>query len=130
MHIPIFGNGDIDSAEKMLEYKNRYGVDGILIGRAAMGNPFIFQQCKQILSGKTIEIISVKERAKICKEHIEGLKSWRGERYALLEMRKFYSGYFRELKNFKPYRIRLVTAESYEEVNSILDEVEENLSYE
>lgn len=130
MHIPIFGNGDIDSAEKMLEYKNRYGVDGILIGRAAMGNPFIFQQCKQILSGKTIEIVSVKERAKVCKEHIEGLKSWRGERYALLEMRKFYSGYFRELKNFKPYRIRLVTAESYEEVNSILCEVEENLSYE
>ena len=130
MHIPIFGNGDIDSAEKMLEYKNRYGVDGILIGRAAMGNPFIFQQCKQILSGKAIETVSVKERAVVCKKHIDGLKSWRGERYALLEMRKFYSGYFRELKNFKPYRIRLVTAESYEEVNAILEEVEQNLSYE
>lgn len=130
MHIPIFGNGDIDSAEKMLEYKNRYGVDGILIGRAAMGNPFIFQQCKQILSGKAIETVSVKERAMVCKKHIDGLKSWRGERYALLEMRKFYSGYFRELKNFKPYRIRLVTAESYEEVNAILEEVEQNLSYE
>ena len=130
MHIPIFGNGDIDSAEKMLEYKNRYGVDGILIGRAAMGNPFIFQQCKQILSGEAIETVSVKERAMVCKKHIDGLKSWRGERYALLEMRKFYSGYFRELKNFKPYRIRLVTAESYEEVNAILEEVEQNLSYE
>jgi nifR3 family TIM-barrel protein len=130
MNIPVFGNGDIDSAEKMLEYKNRYGVDGILIGRAAMGNPFIFQQCKQILSSEAIETVSVKERAMVCKKHIDGLKSWRGERYALLEMRKFYSGYFRELKNFKPYRIRLVTAESYEEVNAILEEVEQNLSYE
>lgn len=130
MHIPVFGNGDIDSAEKMLEYKNRYGVDGILIGRAAMGNPFIFKQCKQILNNQPIETFSVQERTEVCKEHIEGLKRWRGERYALLEMRKFYSGYFRELKNFKPYRIRLVTAESYDEINDILCEVEQNLSYE
>ena len=72
----------------------------------------------------------MKERATVCREHLEGLKVWRTERYALLEMRKFYSGYFRELKNFKPYRIRLVTAESYEEVEQILTEVENNLEYE
>ena len=130
MHIPVFGNGDIDSADKLLEYKNRYGVDGILIGRAAIGNPFIFQQCKQTLNGEIPSKISVKERATVCREHLEGLKVWRMERYALLEMRKFYSGYFRELKNFKPYRIRLVTAESYEEVEQILTEVENNLEYE
>lgn len=130
MQIPVFGNGDIDSADKLLEYKNRYGVDGILIGRAAIGNPFIFQQCKQTLNGKIPNKISVKERATVCHEHLEGLKVWRTERYALLEMRKFYSGYFRELKNFKPYRIRLVTAESYEEVEQILTEVENNLEYE
>lgn len=130
MHIPIFGNGDIDSADKLLEYKNKYGVDGILIGRAAMGNPFIFQQCKQALNGETQRKISVKERAAVCREHLEGLKVWRTERYALLEMRKFYSGYFRELKNFKPYRVKLVTAESYEQVEQILTEVENNLEYE
>lgn len=130
MHIPVFGNGDIDSADKLLEYKNRYGVDGILIGRAAMGNPFIFRQCKQALNGEILRKISVKERAAVCREHLEGLKAWRTERYALLEMRKFYSGYFRELKNFKPYRIRLVTADSYEEVEQILTEVENNLEYE
>lgn len=130
MHIPIFGNGDIDSADKLLEYKNKYGVDGILIGRAAMGNPFIFQQCKQALNGETQRKISVKERAAVCREHLEGLKVWRTERYALLEMRKFYSGYFRELKNFKPYRVKLVTAENYEQVEQILTEVENTLEYE
>lgn len=130
MHIPVFGNGDIDSADKLIEYKNRYGVDGILIGRAAMGNPFIFRQCKQALNGEIPRKISVKERAAVCRENLEGLKAWRTERYALLEMRKFYSGYFRELKNFKPYRIRLVTADSYEEVEQILTEVENNLEYE
>lgn len=130
MHIPIFGNGDIDSADKLLEYKNKYGVDGILIGRAAMGNPFIFQQCKQALNGETQRKISVKERAAVCREHLEGLKVWRTERYALLEMRKFYSGYFRELKNFKPYRVKLVTAKNYEQVEQILTEVENNLEYE
>lgn len=129
MHIPIFGNGDIDSAEKLMEYKNRYGVDGILIGRAAMGNPFIFAQSKQLLEGKTITPISVKERVKVCKEHLEGLRRWRGERYALLEMRKFYSGYFKELKNFKPYRIQLVTTNSYDEIGAILSSVEDNLEY-
>lgn len=129
MHIPIFGNGDIDSAEKMLEYKNRYGVDGILIGRAAMGNPFIFKQCKQIIEGGKIDIIPVSERVKVCKEHLNGLKEWRGKKYALLEMRKFYSGYFRELKNFKPFRIRLVTTNCYDEVDEILDEVSVSLNY-
>ncbi len=130
MHIPIFGNGDIDSADKLLEYKNRYGVDGILIGRAAMGNPFIFSQCKSVLNGGKSTVFSVSERAKVCREHLQGLKEWRGERYALLEMRKFYSGYFRELTNFKPYRIRLVTTEDYSEIEQILCEVEQTLSYE
>jgi tRNA-dihydrouridine synthase len=66
---------------------------------------------------------------KVCKEHLNGLKEWRGEKYALLEMRKFYSGYFRELKNFKPFRIRLVTTNCYDEVDEILDEVSVSLNY-
>lgn len=130
MIIPVFGNGDIDSAEKMLEYKNRYGVDGILIGRAAMGNPFIFRQCKDILEGKTNTLFSIQERVAVCKEHLEGLKEWRGDRYAILEMRKFYSGYFKGLNNFKPYRIRLVTTDSYQEIEEILSSVEKDFDYE
>ncbi len=129
MRIPIFGNGDIDSAEKLLEYKNRYGVDGILIGRAAMGNPFIFKECRDALEGKQKGAFSLSERVAVCKEHLQGLKQWRGERYALLEMRKFYSGYFKQLNNFKPYRIRLVTTDSYEEIERVLSQMEENLSY-
>ena len=100
----------------MVEYKNRYGVDGILIGRAAMGNPFIFAQCKDILNGENNSVFHIKERVAVCKRHLEGLKEWRGDRYAILEMRKFYSGYFKGLNNFKPYRIRLVTTNSYEEI--------------
>ena len=130
MKIPIFGNGDITSAEKMLEYKNKYGVDGILIGRAAMGNPFIFRQCKDILVGKNNSKFSIKERVSVCKEHLEGLKQWRGDRYAILEMRKFYSGYFRGLDNFKPFRIRLVTTNDYAEIEEILSLVEKEFDYE
>lgn len=130
MNIPVFGNGDIDSAEKMLEYKNRYGVDGILIGRAAMGNPFIFRQCKDLLEGKQASLFGIKERIDACKEHLRGLRDWRGDRYAILEMRKFYSGYFRGLNNFKPYRIRLVTTNSYEEVEEILSLIEQTFDYE
>lgn len=130
MIIPVFGNGDIDSAQKMLEYKNRYGVDGILIGRAAMGNPFIFAQCKDILNGENNSVFHIKERVAVCKRHLEGLKEWRGDRYAILEMRKFYSGYFKGLNNFKPYRIRLVTTNSYEEIEEILSLVEKDFDYE
>lgn len=126
MKIMVFGNGDIDSAEKLVEYKKRYNVDGILIGRAAMGNPFIFRQCKQLLRGEEKTDATIRERVAVCREHIAGLKSYRGDRYALLEMRKFYGGYFFGLGNFKPYRIRLVTADSYEQVEEILSDIEEH----
>lgn len=126
MKIMVLGNGDIDSAEKLVEYKKRYNVDGILIGRAAMGNPFIFRQCKQLLRGEEKTDATIRERVAVCREHIAGLKSYRGDRYALLEMRKFYGGYFFGLGNFKPYRIRLVTADSYEQVEEILSDIEEH----
>ncbi|MDR1847413.1 MAG: tRNA-dihydrouridine synthase family protein [Bacteroidales bacterium] len=126
MHIPVFGNGDIDSAEKVVEYKERYGVDGILIGRAAMGNPFIFLHSQQALKGEPQSVISVGERVDVCLQHLEALRQWRGERAALLEMRKFYSGYFYGMSNFKPYRIRLVIATSYDEIYEILENVRQN----
>lgn len=123
MHIPVFGNGDIDSPEKAIEFKNRYGVDGILIGRATIGNPFIFQQTKELLKGKTPTIIPINEKVEVCKLHLEGLTELRGERNAIFEMRKNYSGYFKGLVNFKPYRLQLVTSTLYSEIQNLLDQV-------
>lgn len=123
MTIPIFGNGDIDSPEKAVEFKNRYGVDGILIGRATIGNPFIFQQTKELFEGKMPTIIPISEKIEVCKAHLDGLIELRGEKNAIFEMRKAYSGYFKGLANFKPYRLQLVTSVLYSEIQSLLDQV-------
>lgn len=123
MSIPIFGNGDIDSAEKLIEYKNRYGVDGILIGRASIGNPFIFQECKEMLEGKTPRPIPISEKIEVCKAHLEGLIELKGEKHAIFEMRKNYSGYFKGLPNFKPYRLKLVTSLIYSDIQNLLEKV-------
>lgn len=123
INIPIFGNGDIDSAEKAIEYKNRYGVDGILIGRAAIGNPFIFKQTKNLLENKPKFEPSIEKRVKVCLENFQGLIQIRGEKNAINEMRKFYSGYFREIQNFKPFRLRLVTSNDINEIEDIFSEI-------
>lgn len=123
INIPIFGNGDIDSAEKAIEYKNRYGVDGILIGRAAIGNPFIFKQTKNLLENKPKFEPSIEERVKVCLENFQGLIQIRGEKNAINEMRKFYSGYFRGIQNFKPFRLRLVTSNDINEIEDIFNQI-------
>lgn len=123
INIPIFGNGDIDSAEKAIEYKNRYGVDGILIGRAAIGNPFIFRQTKDLLENKPKYEPSIEERVKVCLENFQGLIQIRGEKNAINEMRKFYSGYFRGIQNFKPFRLRLVTSNDINEIEDIFNQI-------
>lgn len=123
MSIPIFGNGDIDSAEKAIEYKNKYGVDGILIGRATIGNPFIFLQTKELLEGKSPTIIPIAEKVKVCKYHLDQLIELRGEKNAILEMRKTYSGYFKGLSNFKPHRIKLVSSTDYKEIQNTFENI-------
>lgn len=123
INIPIFGNGDIDSAEKAIEYKNRYGVDGILIGRAAIGNPFIFKQTKNLLENKPKFEPSIEERVKVCLENFQGLIQIRGEKNTINEMRKFYSGYFRGIQNFKPFRLRLVTSNDINEIEDIFNQI-------
>ena len=123
--IPIFGNGDIDSPQKMLEYKNRYGVDGILIGRAAVGKPYLFNQCKQILNGEEITEPTLKEKAKICREHLNMMVENYGEFRAIVIMKKFYSRYFSGITNFKPFKMRLMEAKSQQEILNILSEIEE-----
>jgi nifR3 family TIM-barrel protein len=125
MKIPVFGNGDIDSGPKAEEMKERYGVDGILIGRAATGNPWIFREIKSWLADKTIPPApSVAERVAVVRRHLAASVPYKGERATLFEIRKLYSGYFRAIPDFKTWRMKMVTAGSTEEVLSILAEVE------
>lgn len=123
MKIPVFGNGDIDSGMKAGEMRNRYGVDGVLIGRAATGNPWIFKEIKEWLAQKPVSAPpDLEERIKVVREHIASSITYKGERATLLEMRKLYSGYFRGIPDFKKYRMRLVTAGTPEDVGLILSE--------
>jgi nifR3 family TIM-barrel protein len=124
MNIPIFGNGDIDSPEKALEYRNRYGVDGLMIGRAAIGYPWIFNEIKHFF--KTSEIIappSVEARVAAVKKHLETAIAWKGERMGIYETRQHYTNYFRGLPNIKPFRSQLVTTMSVAGIFEILEEI-------
>ncbi len=125
VHIPIFGNGDITSPQKAVEYKEKYGVDGIMIGRAAIGNPWIFREIKHYV--KTSEILApptVSERVKAAKQHLNHSIAWKGERLGVVEMRRHYTNYFKGFRNVKQYRARLVTEYDPAGLISILDEVE------
>ncbi len=129
MHIPIFGNGDIDDHEKAMEYKNKYGVDGIMIGRASIGNPWIFREIKHYFeTGEKLPRPSIKERVEVIKQHIRHSLEWKGEKLGVLEMRRHYSSYFKGIPNIKPFRSRLVTEDDPEILYAILDEMEEELS--
>ncbi|MEX2512515.1 MAG: tRNA dihydrouridine synthase DusB [Cyclobacteriaceae bacterium] len=124
IHIPVFGNGDIDSPQKAKSYKDRYGVDGMMIGRASIGYPWIFGEIKHFL--KTGEILpgpDLEERVRVAKKHLDFSVKWKGEKLGLLEMRRHYTNYFRGLPHFKPFRMALVTSENYVEVSQLLDEV-------
>lgn len=122
--IPIFGNGDIDSPEKALAYKNKYGVDGIMIGRAAIGNPWVFSQMKHFMkTGVHAEPPNIEERVAVVKRHLDFSIRWKGDRLGILEMRRHYSNYFRGTPNFKPIRAQLVESLSIDEIYSLLDDV-------
>ena len=126
MHIPIFGNGDVDSPQKALEYKNRFGVDGIMIGRASIGYPWIFREIKHYFAtGEVLPAPDVTERVRAARQHLTDSLAWKGLKLGVLEMRRHYAPYFRDLPNIKPYRARLVTEMEPEILFSILDEIEE-----
>tara|TARA_B100000945_G_scaffold273846_1_gene236945 strand:- start:740 stop:1735 length:996 start_codon:yes stop_codon:yes gene_type:complete len=127
--IPIFGNGDIDSPSKAKEYKEKYGVDGIMIGRAAIGNPWIFNQIKKYMNeSEEIEKPSIDERINILKKHLLFSAEWKGEKLGLIEMRRHYSNYFREIENFKEYRMKLILSESINNSMDLLKEISEKFS--
>lgn len=120
MHIPIIGNGDINTPDKAVEYKNRYGVDGIMIGRAAMGNPWIFKQIRNFQKHEEFTPPTLDERIAICLEHLQENALIKGEKTAVLEMRQHYSGYFRAISHFKETKIKLMSALTIEECKNIL----------
>ena len=125
MHIPVFGNGDVDSGLKAEEMKNRFGIDGILIGRAATGNPWIFREIKAWLAGHSIpEPPSISERVGVVRRHLAASIPYKGERATLYEIRKLYSGYFRGIPNFRSWRMKMVTTASTAEVFDLLTTIE------
>lgn len=125
MKIPVFGNGDIDSPEKALEYKNRYGVDGIMIGRAAIGAPWFFNEVKHYFkTGGHLPPPTLAMRLNATRKHLDFSIKWKGDKLGIFEMRRHYTNYFKGLADFKPFRMRLVEAPTAAEVHEILDEVE------
>ncbi len=124
LHIPVFGNGDIDSPEKAQEYKNKYNVDGMMIGRASIGYPWIFNEIKHFLAtGEKLAAPGLDERIAVAKKHLDFSVEWKGPKLGILEMRRHYTNYFRGMPNFKQYRTEMVTAETYEQVCEILEQV-------
>ncbi len=126
IHIPVFGNGDVDSPEKAKEKKDTYGVDGIMIGRGAIGYPWIFNEIKYYLkTGEHLSKPTMKERLDLCREHLEFSLKWKGDILGLVETRRHYTNYFKNIPNFKEYRMRLVTANDPQEIFATLREIEQ-----
>ena len=126
MHIPVFGNGDVNTPEKAKIMRDEYGLDGAMIGRASIGNPWFFKQVKEYLkTGEKTSHPSLEERIYTAKRHLEMAIKWKGERLGLLETRRHYSNYFRGISNFKPFRTRLVSGDTKTEVMEVFKELEE-----
>ena len=124
IHIPIFGNGDIDSPEKALEYRNKYGVDGIMIGRASIGYPWIFNEIKHFFAtGNHLDPPTLEQRVIAAKQHLEFSVQWKGDKQGIFEMRRHYTNYFRGIPHFKPFRTRLVETDDVALVHATLDEI-------
>lgn len=124
IHIPIFGNGDIDSPEKAKLYKERYDVDGLMIGRAAIGYPWIFREIKHYFAtGEHLPAPTIEERVEVCLQHLDKSVSWKGPVLGILEMRRHYANYLKGLPHIKEFRTRLVTAGDRASVEGILEEI-------
>jgi nifR3 family TIM-barrel protein len=125
IQIPIFGNGDIDSPEKAVEYKNRYGVDGIMIGRAAIGYPWIFNEIKHFVkTGTHLPSPTIQDRVAVARKHLYKSVEWKNPVVGINEMRRHYTNYLKGLPNIKEYRGKLVTLKTVEEIDEVLNEIE------
>jgi len=122
IHIPIFGNGDVDSPERALEYKNKYGVDGIMIGRAAIGNPWFFREVKHYFAtGEKLDPPTIEERIDVVRQHLRASVKWKGPKVGIFEMRRHYANYLKGIINIKPLRTQLVTMDTAEEIEEVLN---------
>ncbi len=125
IHIPIFGNGDVNSPETASEKRQTYGVDGIMIGRAGIGQPWVFRDIKQYLeTGEILPPPDITERVQVCKQHLNDSIKWKGEQKGVLEMRRHYQNYFKNYPGFKQFRTRLVQENHPDALFHTLDEVE------
>ena len=128
MQIPVFGNGDVDSPQKALEKRNKYGVDGIMIGRAAIGYPWIFNEIKHFMAtGEILPEPTISMRVAAAKQHLEKAIEWKGERLGIVETRRHYTNYFKGISHFKQTRLKLVTTDTAEELYAILADIESNV---
>jgi tRNA-dihydrouridine synthase len=131
IEIPIFGNGDVNSPETALDFKNRYNIDGIMIGRASIGYPWIFNEIKHFLkTGELLDQPSLEERVETVKKHLKFSIEWKGEKKGIFEMRRHYTNYFKGINNFKPVRMKLITSDEQDQLMDILDEIPSQFSQE
>ena len=127
--IPVFGNGDVDSPEKAMEYRQKYGIDGIMLGRATIGYPWIFKEINHYFkTGQILPPPSIAERVEVSKRHLQMSVEWKGERVGIYEMRRHYTAYFKGIPNFKPFRLKLVQSDDFQELMDTLNEVEHTFS--
>jgi nifR3 family TIM-barrel protein len=124
IRIPIFGNGDVDSVEKAANWRMEYEVDGIMIGRASIGYPWIFREIKHFFkTGEHLQGPSIEERIEVCKTHLTKSIQWKGEKTGIFEMRRHYSNYFKGIPNFKEFRMKLVSLETLPDIYQVLEEI-------
>lgn len=129
MHIPVFGNGDVNSPESAVEMRDKYGLDGAMIGRASIGYPWIFREIKHFIkTGEKMAKPALQERVDAARRHLQTSIDWKGEKLGVLETRRHYSQYFKGMPDFKPYRMRMVTSNDPQGVFDALDEVEEKFA--
>ena len=127
MKIPIIGNGDIDGPEKARLMIDNYGVDGIMIGRATIGRPWIFKEIKHFLDyGEKLPELSTKEKVEIALEHFAKSMEFKGERRGIYEMRRHFVGYFKSIANFKETRLKLLTSDNIEDITTTLKFIGDN----
>ena len=130
IQIPIFGNGDIDSPQKAAAWRMEYDVDGMMIGRAAIGYPWIFREIKHYFkTGEYLEKPTIAERVEACTVHLQKSVEWKGIKTGIFEMRRHYSNYFKGIENFKAYRMKLVTAIAFDDIMQLLSEISSNPMY-
>jgi hypothetical protein len=129
MHIPVFGNGDVNTPEKAMEMRDKYGLDGAMIGRASIGYPWFFREVKHYFkTGEHLAPPTLEERVEAARKHLQMSIDWKGEKLGVFETRRHYTNYFKGIPHFKEYRSKMVTSDHSVDVFAVFDEVEREFS--